>query len=112
MTRIVTIFSLIGMLFSWGCTYATATYPSYQRAIALHAGNGAMVGVQEQAAHCDAQGCDCPRVWHRDRWVYHCDDRFYYWYDGTWYYYPDPYFYYFDMPPPYPETPGRRITQQ
>ena len=111
MIRLVTIFGVIFLYFLSGCTPVKATYPSYENVMAKYQPNGEMEGIKGENDQCDDEGCDCPRFWYRNHWVYHCDDDYYYWYHGDWYYYPHPHIYYFEGPRYYPSGPGRRITK-
>jgi hypothetical protein len=43
--------------------------------------------------------CECPRVWYRDHWVYHCDGKWMYWHHGYWYHYPHFQVYYYQGVP-------------
>ena len=109
----ITIAAIVA-LFSFGCTPATATYPSYERTMAKYAPPGEVEGSPAEGAPCDGMGdgCDCPRFWHHDRWVYRCGDQFVYWHYGYWYYYPHPHFYYFHEPSTNPGAKRRRITKE
>jgi hypothetical protein len=92
---------------------AVSTYPSYERAIAKYRPRKDP-GEKADAVKCDGNGdgCDCPRIWQYDRWVYHCDGRYLFWHHGYWYYYGNPYFHYFSGPYHGQSSKGRRVRQE
>lgn len=90
---------------------ATSRYPSYERTIARY------TPVDEGRPATDApvespDACECPRVWYRDHWVYHCDGQWLYWHHGDWYYYPHFQVYYYEGTPHVYRGTGRSIKKR
>ncbi len=74
-------------------TRATSTYPSYENTVARYSPPAKGVPLTDPA-YATPDDCDCPRVWYRDHWVYHCDGEWIYWHHGYWYHYPNFHVYY------------------
>jgi hypothetical protein len=96
-------------LLSSCATRAVSTYPSYERTLARYSPPPAEGIPAANPGYDSPEDCDCPRVWYRDRWIYHCDEEWLYWHAGYWYYYPHMHVYYYHgVPRVYPGT-GRTI---
>jgi hypothetical protein len=85
----------------WSCAVrATSTYPSYDHTIAKYSPESVLEGLPvADPRYASPDECECPRVWYRDHWVYHCDGKWMYWHHGYWYHYPHFQVYYYQGVP-------------